>query len=160
LRVILRVADLSSEVRELEFKEPAAVLNGVLAAARHRAEQRFEEDVAVCARVYRHGTDVYFDGEVRGAVVCECPRCLDEFRWPFEREFRFLIAKAGPGQEFEDDAGLDHYEGDDVDVGRLAREQAVLALDDAALCSEGCRGLCARCGANLNRETCTCGEPR
>ena len=157
--MILRVADLSSEVRDLEFSEPPAALNQVLATARRRVEQRFEEDVAVRARIYRHGTDVYFDGQVAGAVVYACPRCLDEFRWPFEREFRFLIAKAGPGQEFEDDAGLDHYEGDEVDVGRLAREQALLALDDAALCSEDCRGLCARCGANLNRETCTCEAP-
>ena len=157
--MILRVADLSSEVRELEFREPAAALNGVLATARHRTEQRFEDDVEVRARIYRHGTDVYFDGEVNGTVVCSCPRCLEEFRWPFAREFRFLIAKAGAGQEFEDDAGLDHYEGDEVDVGRLAREQAILALDDAVLCSEDCRGLCAHCGANLNREACTCDSP-
>jgi len=158
--VILRVADLSSEVRDLQFSESAPALNGVLAVARRWSDQRFEEDVLVHAQVYRHGTDVYFDGTVRGAVMCACPRCLDEFRWPFEREFRFLIAKAGPGQEFEDDTGLDHYEGDDVDLGRLVREQALLALDDAAVCSEECRGLCARCGANLNRESCTCGEKR
>ena len=81
---------------------------------------------------------------------------LDEFRWPLRREFRFLIVKAGPDRDFEDDLGLDHYDGDELDLGRLAREQALLALDDSGLCSEACRGLCAHCGANLNRETCDC----
>jgi len=157
--MIVRVPDLTSEVRNIDFKESAAGLNEVLGSAPGWADQRFEDDVAVHGEIYRHGTDVFFSGTVAGNVACACPRCLDEFSWSMRRDFTFLIAKAQPGQQFEDDAGLDHSDSDDLDLGRLAREQALLALDESVLCSEVCRGLCAGCGANLNREACTCGRP-
>lgn len=154
--MILRVPDLSGEVRRVEFAESPAALNQVLTSARQWSEQRFDEDLKVTAEVYKHGTDVYYNGAIAGAVTCTCPRCAEEFGWPLRREFRFLIVKASPDRDFDDDTGLDHYDGDEVDLGRLAREQALLALDDSVLCSETCRGLCAGCGANLNREPCRC----
>ena len=55
------------------------------------------------------------------------------------------------------DTGLDHYDGEEIDLGRLATEQAVLGLDGTLLCSPDCRGLCSSCGTNLNHETCRCG---
>jgi uncharacterized protein len=154
--MIVRVPDLTSEVRALDFSESAAGLNAILSANPGWAEQRFESDVSVQGEIYKQGSDVYFNGTVAGNVTCTCPRCVDEFTWPMRRDFNFLIVKADPGQDFEDDAGLDHYDSDDLDLGRLAREQALLALDESVLCSEACRGLCSGCGANLNREACTC----
>jgi len=156
--MIVRVPDLTSEVRPIDFNESAAGLNDVLSAAPGWTDQRFEDDPTVHGEIYRHGTDVFFSGSVAANVKCACPRCLDEFSWPMKRDFTFLIAKAQPGQEFEDDMGLDHYDSDDLDLGRLAREQALLALDESVLCSESCRGLCVGCGVNLNRESCTCGR--
>jgi uncharacterized protein len=154
--MIVRVPDLSDEVRTLDFHEQAAKLNDALGANDRWVDQRFEEDVTVRADLYRSGTDVHFNGSVTGSVTCTCPRCLDEFRRPLAREFRFLIVKAEAGQDVEDDEGLDHYDGDELDLGPLVREQAILALDSAELCSEDCLGLCVRCGANRNREPCTC----
>jgi uncharacterized protein len=158
--MIVRVPDLTSEVRALDFRESASGLNDILRTSPGWADQRFEDDVSVRGEIYKQGSDVYFQGTVAGNVVCTCPRCVDEFTWPMRRDFNFLIVKAQPGQEFEDDAGLDHYDGDQLDLGRLAREQALLALDDSLLCSDACRGLCAGCGANLNREPCACRRPQ
>ncbi len=67
-----------------------------------------------------------------------------------------MIVKAGLADTPDDDAGLDHYSGEELDLGPLVREQAVLALDDSAMCSDDCKGLCAGCGANRNREPCRC----
>ena len=36
------------------------------------------------------------------------------------------------------------------------REQIILMMPLKPLCDETCKGLCPRCGANLNREACTC----
>jgi len=32
----------------------------------------------------------------------------------------------------------------------------VLNMDSKLLCKPDCKGLCCRCGKNLNRESCTC----
>ena len=43
-----------------------------------------------------------------------------------------------------------------VDVGDLARTAFILDMDTKTLCSEDCKGLCPRCGADLNLGPCSC----
>jgi uncharacterized protein len=132
------------------------MLNDMLAEGSGRAEQRFEDDLRVNVEIHRSGTDVYLAGTITGGVLCTCGRCLDEFSWPLARAFRFLIVKARPGEPAEDDTGLDHYYGDEIDLGPLLREQALLSLDRTVLCSPECKGLCPHCGVNRNHEACGC----
>jgi uncharacterized protein len=40
----------------------------------------------------------------------------------------------------------------------LIAEQVMLALPTRPLCSENCRGLCGKCGANLNGDACNCAD--
>ena len=43
-----------------------------------------------------------------------------------------------------------------VDAGELAREAFILGMDTKTRCSEDCKGLCPRCGADLNVGPCSC----
>ena len=47
-----------------------------------------------------------------------------------------------------------------IDLTADIREAILLALPMNFVCSEACRGLCAQCGANLNKAPCACAEPR
>jgi uncharacterized protein len=65
----------------------------------------------------------------------------------------------GDPQEVEltaDRIGLVFFRGDEIDFKDAVQEQVVLALPYKPLCRETCRGLCPRCGADLNTETCSC----
>jgi uncharacterized protein len=155
--VIIRVPDLKEEVRQLEFFEPAASLNARINANPGSNDQHFAKDLAVVAEIYRSERDVHFAGRVEGEVEANCARCLEEFERPLEREFRFVILpRPAADDDDNDDEGVDHYSGDELDLGPLVTEQALLALELLPLCSEDCRGLCPKCGANLNREACSC----
>ncbi len=153
-----RVADLSDEVRRIDFAEPAASLNEQLARGSTATDQSFEGELVVGGELYRTGTDVHFRGDLSGTVLCSCSRCLEEFRWIVERPFRFVLVKTGA--ETDDDVGCDHYEGEEVDVAPLVLEQALLGLESATVCADSCRGLCSGCGANLNHEECSCSGSR
>jgi uncharacterized protein len=63
-----------------------------------------------------------------------------------------------------DELDLSFYEGDQVDLSPLVREQIILALPTRPLCRDNCKGLCASCGINLNTQACSCtvsgGDPR
>ncbi len=157
--MIIRVPDLKEEVRQLEFFEPAAELNTQVDASPGADDQHFARDVAVVAEIYRSEHDVHFQGSIEGEVRAVCARCLDEFERPLSRDFRFVILpRPAATDDSEDDEGVDHYSGDLLDLGPLVREQALLALDSMPLCTPECRGLCAGCGANRNREECGCRE--
>jgi uncharacterized protein len=155
--VIVRVPDLKEEVRQLEFFEPAAALNTRMAASPGADDQHFARDLAVRVQIYRSERDVHLQGCIEGEVQAVCARCLEEFARPLAREFRFVILpRPVASDDSADDEGVDHYAGDVLDLSPLVMEQALLALDSLPLCSPDCRGLCAGCGANLNREECRC----
>ncbi len=156
--MIVKVADLSDEVRQLRFAEQPAALNAVLADTSNVAGVRFESPVEVDAEMYRHGSDVYLAGKLGSEVTAACCRCAEEFSTSVDRSFKFLLvqAAAANAEGLEDDRGLDHYDGDEIDVGPLVLEQALLALEAAPVCAPDCKGLCVGCGANLNSEDCSC----
>jgi uncharacterized protein len=60
------------------------------------------------------------------------------------------------GELTEDDLDVYPYEGQNVDLEPLLREQLILSVPFAPVCSEECRGLCPSCGADRNLETCGC----
>ena len=59
-------------------------------------------------------------------------------------------------RQSEDSDEIIVLEDDEVDLEELARDAFILDMDTKFLCSEACKGLCAGCGANLNRESCRC----
>ena len=56
----------------------------------------------------------------------------------------------------EEDMDVYSYQGEEVDLEPLLREQVILAVPFAPLCREDCKGLCPVCGIDLNTGTCTC----
>jgi uncharacterized protein len=62
----------------------------------------------------------------------------------------------GEAEEQNDD--LYYFTGDHLELAPMLREQLILASPMHPLCSEECRGLCTRCGKDLNEGPCRCGE--
>ena len=91
-------------------------------------------------------------GTAATAWTGECRRCLNEATGDLEVHFRELFEEA-PTEG--DSYPLRHEQ---VDLEPLAREAVLLELPQAPLCKEECRGLCPRCGADLNEGDCDC-EP-
>ena len=49
-----------------------------------------------------------------------------------------------------------YIKGYNLDVDQLVGNELTLNLPMRVLCSEDCKGICNRCGTNLNRGTCDC----
>ena len=113
----------------------------------------------------RHDDSILVRGQLQGELLYTCSRCLDAFTGPLEATFDLLLKAGRPAisdQDVELDAGEldeDYFPGDELDVNVLLREQILLALPLKPLCREECPGLCRQCGANLNREQCSCTAP-
>ena len=43
-----------------------------------------------------------------------------------------------------------------IDIDELVTSDVLLELPSKHLCSDSCKGLCPKCGANLNEKTCGC----
>ena len=60
--------------------------------------------------------------------------------------------------ELQDEDSPDYFllEGDELDLCDLLETSFILNLESRFLCREDCRGLCPRCGADLNLGPCGC----
>jgi uncharacterized protein len=105
--------------------------------------------------------ELFFSGSLSAAVTATCARCAEDFSVTSRRDFRFVVAPKSMGDLngkdlTAEDLEFSLYDGEEVDVSPLVREQLLLALPTRPLCQEGCRGLCSQCGANLNLNSCSC----
>jgi uncharacterized protein len=117
--------------------------------------------LSVRAHLERHGIDVLVRGHLEGNLPLNCSRCLISFSYSVEADFDLLLAPV-PDRVAEDeelsqaDLDRDFYTGETVNLESIIREQVLLTLPLKPLCAEACKGLCPRCGTDLNQETCQC----
>jgi uncharacterized protein len=106
--------------------------------------------------------DIRLQAAWSGDFEVACARCLEPVRsglqGHFDLVFRPLGADAGPPERSisADEAEIGYYQGSGLLLEDVLREQVLLSLPARTLCREGCKGLCPRCGRNLNSETCAC----
>ncbi|MDR0446080.1 MAG: DUF177 domain-containing protein [Oscillospiraceae bacterium] len=91
--------------------------------------------------------------EVEIRLLCVCARCLKEF----ERDISQTIAVTlSENEATEDDPEYYRIEGLSIDPGEIIVTELILRSEYRELCREDCRGLCERCGADLNLGECDC----
>lgn len=169
----VNVSDLLADrdgVRVLAFSEslPAPGPEGDIA---------FAEPVAGQIRLSGTAGGVSLRGQVRVAASCVCGSCLKRFALPLTvdvaedfgppRPHAASAAdaagrKAAPGASDETELTAGDFlvpvePGDMIDVTEVIRQHVLLALPIAPRCRDECRGLCPKCGADLNDGPCGCG---
>ena len=103
--------------------------------------------------VTNHAGALVLEGTARSLLDLICDRCGKEFSREKVVELDSLVA-----QELEDEENDEILllEGTELDLDQVVRESFILAMDTKNLCSDDCKGLCAKCGANLNDGPCGC----
>lgn len=101
-----------------------------------------EGDIRYDFKASMAGQDLLVRGSVEVTIHAECARCLADIRRTIRVEDVCIMVENCPDRE--------------VDITPQVCEELLLAMPVRFLCAEDCRGLCPGCGANLNREKCTC----
>lgn len=127
-------------------------------------EHRYEElaaDVRGDVRLLRTDCGILVMGEVETAVSCECSRCLEKFILPVafkvaDEFFPSIDINTGLPVATSEDQSLIIDAHHVLDLGETVRQYAIIEMPMKPLCREGCAGLCATCGRDLNRGRCSC----
>jgi DUF177 domain-containing protein len=108
----------------------------------------------------RTGDLVSVRGRVRSSARLQCVRCLSTFELPLVVDLAVVADRAGGRVRLEEELEADDYmlfhDGRQLDLREQARESLLLELPITPHCREDCRGLCPRCGADLNLGACGC----
>ena len=109
--------------------------------------------VQVEGSVTNHAGALVLEGTASSLLDLACDRCGKEFSREKVVELNCLLAS-----ELEDEEHDEIYllEGNEADLDEVAGTAFILAMDTKNLCSDNCKGLCAKCGADLNNGPCGC----
>lgn len=86
-----------------------------------------------------------------------CARCARDVSGEFEIDFERTVVPEGmvdDAEEKEEDFVV--VENGMLDIDEQLSEILLLDFPTRVLCKEDCKGLCQKCGANLNEQTCSC----
>ncbi|MDZ4169345.1 MAG: DUF177 domain-containing protein [Coriobacteriia bacterium] len=134
-------------------------IEGELAVGEIRVgDERFVlvEPARVMATLSNAGSGFVATGTVVALVNATCSRCLCEFATRIEAEIEAFFVPVGE-EVGEDDEGT-VSEDDTVDLGPALLAALIVEAPFAPVHDEECHGLCAHCGADLNVDSCGCGQ--
>lgn len=162
----IRLEELMKGTLSLEFEEPPGTFP-VLTEMVDSGVCEFLAPLKAALRAQQIGDIVEIEGNISTAVRMDCGRCLQSFQMPLESSFARTYSQKEPAPEQSDanqqeleltaeDMELIYYQGKEINLKNEIQEQVVLAFPLKTLCKPDCRGLCPKCGADLNTEECDC----
>ncbi len=93
-------------------------------------------------------------GEISTRYKTGCYRCLKEVTKELSIEVSESFVREGSQTENDEYT----YDEDLIDLDQVLIDNIVLHLPTRVLCSESCKGLCPKCGCDLNVSSCQCKE--
>jgi uncharacterized protein len=91
------------------------------------------------------GNEFLLEGRLTAEARLPCSRCLA----PVDQVLSFDFKEEYEEQEFPGEDAM-------IDLADIASQIWLTSIPMQTLCQEGCKGLCPRCGKNLNEGECGC----
>jgi uncharacterized protein len=122
------------------------------------SENRIDCHIELTVRNAPEG--LYIHGALRGVFATPCHKCLEPTSNLVEPTFELVAKKVAPGgrAQLSEDDDLIYISREDKEISldRHIYDNLLSSMPMRILCRADCKGLCPRCGANLNVESCRC----
>jgi uncharacterized protein len=128
-------------------------------------DDSFLGNIKVEGTLRKVSKQIILDSTIHTTYQKECDRCLAEIgraaEVPLELFYRTTVAGERAREEDGEDSDIRviNPDQDSIVLDEEVRQTTLLAIPLKMLCQEACKGLCAKCGADLNGEECRCEEP-
>lgn len=123
----------------------------------------FPEPVRVFGRIENEGGFLRLTAKTTGKLKTGCGRCGKDLVRDFDFGIKEILLQEERAEEFKDEDAV-VFAGTSLLLDDIAENNILLNLPIRYLCSEDCKGLCPKCGKDLNSGSCDCrhdeGDPR
>lgn len=116
----------------------------------------FLKPVRVCGTVSNNGQALELNAAATGVMRVQCARCCKELDVDVEFPVEEVLAQDDGTVSEEDDVVV--FSGNEVDLDDIVLNNFLMNVQGKYLCSEDCKGICPKCGKNLNEGECACEE--
>ena len=161
----IQIEQIKQEGLALEFEKSVETFPA-LAEMVAKGECEFAAPIRTALRALRIGDMVEVDGDIETSVCLPCSRCLQPFETSLKSHFAITYMQQAEDvtmdtepQEIElsvEDMGIVYFQGGKIKLIDTIQEHVIMEFPLRALCKQDCKGLCSKCGADLNQDPCDC----
>lgn len=147
------VSDDYAENREYDLEINDIELSGV---------NPFKEPIKVKADIRSmpdsdNSVSILLTLDLKYTLHVPCDRCAEETTLDMHlTPSHLLVETPREDEEEHDDNKIILIEGEELDLDEIVYFDIVANLPTKTLCSKDCKGLCSKCGKNLNEGECSC----
>lgn len=113
-----------------------------------------KKPVKVSGRLFTKADVVYIDITLIYTIDGFCDRCAEAVKKDFSLNLSKTVVKNLQNNNNDDDYIV--VENQTLDLDKLVNEEVSLNIPSKLLCRDDCKGLCMKCGTNLNVSKCDC----
>jgi uncharacterized protein len=148
--MIIKISNLSEGTHELTFEEKVETLD---------LQKPFFGKFKSYMVLNKLHDQLILSVKSEFKVKFQCDRCGKEFNTKLNSEYQMVyLQNEEPADTKSDHVNYLNRTADKIEIKNDVREFALLSVPMKTLCKEDCKGLCFRCGADLNIEQCKCND--
>lgn len=115
----------------------------------------FQQPVRVTGKIENRAGVVRLVFSVKSVLSLRCDRCLKAVERDLDKSFEHILVRELSNEGDEEYEYIVCEDGT-LDLAELVRTDLMLELPTKVLCKEDCKGLCPKCGKDLNLGSCGC----
>ena len=146
--MIIKIANLSEGVHNLSFDEDVSEIG---------VSEPFYGTCKVDVKLSKSHSQIVLDAELNLDANYQCDRCGRIYKAKVKSSYQ-MVYLFGKEPEGDDEFNLTYLpvDADKINIVNEVRDYALLAIPMKKLCKDDCKGLCPKCGKDLNEGDCHC----
>jgi len=148
----IKFVNFSDGIHQFDFDEKIESLQW--------GESPFIGSLLAKVKMDKSAYQIVLECSVSCEAVLTCDRCAVDFRKRLDN--KFVLTYIFTRDKINEDSELDVYylapEVTSINLASDIYDYLELALPLKTLCKDDCRGICIRCGTNLNESKCNCNQ--
>jgi DUF177 domain-containing protein len=146
--MFIKISNLRDGEYYYQFNEPVNEIE---------LENPFYDNFTASVKLSKVHNQIILDAELSANANFECDRCASLFNKTVKAIYRMVYLFSSNGEE-PDVLNITylHIDADKIVLDEDFRDYLMLAVPMKKLCKEDCKGLCYKCGKDLNEGDCNC----
>ena len=144
----IKISNLSDGIHNYKFDEDVKGLG---------LDEPFVKNLHVNVQLNKSHNQIILDAELSVDANLSCDRCNKNFNSVLTNSYRIVYLF---NMEADDSQSINltylNLDSDKINIDNDVRDYALLSIPMKKLCKEDCKGLCPKCGKNLNEGSCNC----
>lgn len=145
--LMINISKLSEGIHNYHLNTESATLD---------LDGRFYDEIELDVVLDKTSTQILLKTEIDTNGKFECDRCLSTFSHHIHTSYTLMYMYQTQDFEVENEVQIINKDTVYIDLSDDVRQYILLAVPIKLLCKEDCKGLCPKCGKNLNEGSCSC----